>query len=99
MAPVNAPFSWPKSSLSSRDSLSAAQLRRTSGALALGLARWIISATSSLPVPVSPWMSTLARLGATCSIIRSSLTMLGCEPITCPKALRSRSRSRSRPFS
>ena len=36
MAPVNAPFSWPKSSLSSRVSVSAAQLMATNGLSARG---------------------------------------------------------------
>ena len=62
-APVNAPRSWPKSSLSSRPSASAAQFNRTSGLSARGEAAWIASAMSSLPVPLSPVMSTLARGG------------------------------------
>ena len=28
---------------------------------------WMARATSSLPVPLSPWMSTVAELSATCS--------------------------------
>ena len=32
--------------------------------------RWIAWATSSLPVPLSPWINTVDRLGATCSINR-----------------------------
>jgi hypothetical protein len=58
---VNAPFSWPKSSLSRSDSASAAQFRRTNGAGA-GSPRISASAMSSLPVPLSPVMSTLALL-------------------------------------
>jgi hypothetical protein len=99
MAPVNAPFSWPKSSLSSRDSVRAAQLRRTSGAFDRGLALWIISATSSLPVPVSPTMRTLAFDGATCSTRRMRFTIDGCVAITWPNAFRSRSFWRRREFS
>ena len=58
-APVNAPRSWPNSSLSSSVSGSAAQLRRTNGCCARGERRWIVSANTSLPTPVSPRMSTL----------------------------------------
>ena len=54
MAPVNAPRTWPNSSLSSRFSASAPQLTRTNGPLPRGLSRWIALAISSLPVPVSP---------------------------------------------
>ena len=65
MAPVNAPFLCPKSSLSSSVSGMAPQLMATKGWLARELARWMARATSSLPVPLSPWMSTLASLAAT----------------------------------
>ena len=41
VAPVKAPFSWPKSSLSSRFSESAAQLMQTNGPAARGEWRWI----------------------------------------------------------
>ena len=53
-APVNAPFSWPKISLSSSVSGIAAQLIATNGNVARGLSSWIVCATSSLPVPDSP---------------------------------------------
>ena len=53
-APVNAPFSWPKISLSSSVSGIAAQLIATNGDAARGLSWWIVCATSSLPVPDSP---------------------------------------------
>ena len=52
----------------------AAQLIATNGPRARGLASWIARATSSLPVPVSPVMSTLAALGATRTM--SSCTFL-----------------------
>ena len=51
LAPVNAPFSWPKISLSSSVSGIAAQLIATNGNVARGLSSWIVWATSSLPVP------------------------------------------------
>ena len=41
IAPVNAPRTWPKSSLSSRLSLSAPQLTRTNGRLRRWLSSWI----------------------------------------------------------
>ena len=62
---MNAPRSWPNSSLSSRVSASAAQWSFTKGPLARGLRSWMAAAISSLPVPDSPVMSTLARDGAT----------------------------------
>ncbi len=69
-APVKAPFSWPKISLSSRVSGIAAQLIATNGNAARGLNWWMVWATSSLPVPDSPLMSTDADVGAACSMMR-----------------------------
>ena len=69
-APVNAPFSWPKISLSSSVSGIAAQLIATNGNVARGLSSWIVCATSSLPVPDSPQISTDAAVGAACSMTR-----------------------------
>ena len=65
-APVNAPRTWPKSSLSRRFSASAPQSTTTNGP-SRARRRVVRSprATSSLPVPVSPWMSTVASVGAT----------------------------------
>ena len=65
MAPVNEPFSWPNSSVSSSVSGSAAQLTLISGCGLRLLARCSASATSSLPVPDSPVMRTVASDGAT----------------------------------
>jgi hypothetical protein len=59
IAPVNAPFSCPKSSLSSNVSDNAAQLMRTNGRSRRGDARWISSANTSFPEPVSPSNNTL----------------------------------------
>ena len=64
-APVNAPRSWPNSSLSRIDSGSEPQLSLTSGPAARGLCLWICSATTSLPTPVSPSSSTVVSLCAT----------------------------------
>jgi hypothetical protein len=64
---VKAPFSWPKISLSSSVSGIAAQLIATYGCVARGLSWCSVCATSSLPVPDSPMMSTEAVVGAACS--------------------------------
>ena len=69
-APVNAPFSWPNISLSSKVSGMAEQLTATKGPLFLGDNSWRLRATSSLPVPLSPEMSTGAEVGAARSISR-----------------------------
>jgi hypothetical protein len=54
VAPVNAPRSCPKNSLSISVPGIAAQFTRTSGASLRGLFSWMARAMSSLPVPVSP---------------------------------------------
>jgi hypothetical protein len=69
-APVNAPFSCPKISLSSRVSGIAAQLTATNGPFARGERSCSVRATSSLPVPLSPLISTAAGVGAATSIRR-----------------------------
>ena len=63
-APVKAPFSWPKISLSMSDSGIAAQLTATKGPPFRGLNSCSVRAASSLPVPLSPVISTEAREGA-----------------------------------
>ncbi len=64
-APVNAPFSCPKSSLSRRVSGMAAQLMAMKGRPERGLFWWMARATNSLPVPLSPRMRTVESLCAT----------------------------------
>ena len=54
IAPVNAPFSGPKSSLSKRPVGIAAQFNFTKELEQRGLRSWMARATSSFPVPVSP---------------------------------------------
>src|SRR6266700_3290995 len=66
-APVNAPFSWPNSSLSSRPVGIAAQFSLTSVLSLRRLRSWIARAISSFPVPVSPRSRTVESLGATVS--------------------------------
>ena len=68
-APVNAPFSWPNSSDSSRVSGSAAQLTAMKGCPRRGDRSCNALATNSLPVPLSPWISTVLETGAICSIL------------------------------
>ncbi len=69
-APVNAPRSWPKISLSIKLSGIAEQLIATNGPPARGESLCTVRATISLPEPVSPVMSTEAELGAAISMMR-----------------------------
>ena len=64
VAPVNEPFSWPKSSDSISSSGIAAQLTWMKRSRLRRLLRWIARATSSLPAPLSPSSSTVALVGA-----------------------------------
>ena len=64
VAPVNEPFSWPNSSISISSSGIAAQLTCTKRSRARRLLRWMARATSSLPTPLSPRISTVALVGA-----------------------------------
>ena len=58
-APVNAPFSWPKSSLSTSSRADRRAVHRDERARSrAGCASWSACATSSLPVPLSPRTST-----------------------------------------
>ncbi len=66
-APVNAPFSCPKSSLSINPAGSVPQSTLTKTDLRRPLALWMARATSSFPVPVSPLISTVESVGATLS--------------------------------
>ena len=82
MAPVNAPRSWPNSSLSSRVSASDAQCTLMYGRPARGLAAGFAAATSSLPVPDSPVMSTVEGVGAIFSMmLKMSRMRLDCPTI------------------
>ena len=62
--PLKAPLTCPKSSLSMRLSGMAPQSTPTNGSLARFDAAWMDRATTSLPVPVSPWMSSVVVVGA-----------------------------------
>ena len=63
-APEKAPFSYPKSSDSSRFAEIAAQLTFTNGLSLRLLNWWISSATTSLPAPDSPVSKIVADVGA-----------------------------------
>ena len=79
-APVNAPFSCPNSSEASKDSVRAAQFTATNGPRARRLAAWTALATSSLPVPDSPVISTVASVGAMVRTISQSARMDSLRP-------------------
>ncbi len=76
-APVKAPFSWPNSSLSSRSSGMAAQLIEMKGVSARLDWAWRYLAITSLPVPLSPVISTLASDGAIWSASLTTRAMAG----------------------
>src|SRR5262252_1200536 len=57
-APVNAPFSWPNSSLSSRLAGMAAQFTLTNSPVEKAEFAWSHRASTSFPVPPSPAIST-----------------------------------------
>ena len=76
-APEKAPFSWPNSSDSSRFSGIAAQFSATNGPPARRERRWMKRASTSLPVPDSPLISTEASAPATCSARRIIACMAG----------------------
>jgi hypothetical protein len=80
VAPVNAPRTWPKSSDSSSVSGMAAQFTLISGMSRCALRSWMARATSSLPVPVSPVMSTVLLVSATSSPRRTTSSMARLRP-------------------
>ncbi len=73
VAPVKEPFSWPKSSLSSKLSAKAAQFIVQNGRLWRSLLKWMAWATSSLPTPLSPRISTVALVGANRAMVGAKL--------------------------
>ena len=87
MAPVNAPFTWPNSSLSIRFSGIAPQLTVMNGPFARFERRWISRAISSLPVPVSPVISTLMSVAATFCSLRNTSIIDAQAPMISPKRL------------
>ena len=81
-APENAPLTWPNSSLPESSGRRVAQLTARKGPVT-PLRPWIDRATTSLPVPVSPVISTLKSDGATSSTCSSTRRMAG-DPATTP---------------
>ena len=67
--------------------------------VARGECSWIAAAMSSLPVPLSPVMSTDARDAATCSTVSNTFCIGGLEPTMFWMRKRSDSRARSWPAS
>ena len=86
IASVNAPRTWPKSSDSSSVSVSAAQLTDTNGWPALALCSWIMRTTNSLPVPLSPQISTPVSSGATRAASSSDSRMPPLTRIICERS-------------
>ena len=74
-APVNAPFSWPNSSLSIRVGAMAPQSTTTSGRSLRPLSSWRVCANISLPVPLSPVMSTVVSVRAILRAVASRDSM------------------------
>ncbi len=72
---------WPKISLSMRSLGIAPQLIAMKGRVARWLCRWIASAQTSLPVPDSPVMKTVARDEAALSMIRYTACIASDEPM------------------
>ena len=72
VAPVNAPRTWPNSSLSNSDSTTAEQLTVTNRRSRRGPVSCSARATSSLPVPVSPVISAVRTCGASRRIVPNS---------------------------
>ena len=80
-APVNDPFMWPNSSDSISSDGMAAQFTSTIGPAARVDFSCIRRATTSLPVPFSPVMSTRASVGATFSMISLTCCIASESPI------------------
>ena len=68
VAPVKLPRSWPNSSLSISPAGMAPQLSGRNGPRRRLLISWMVCATISLPVPLSPVSRTDASVGATLAI-------------------------------
>ncbi|MNN10810.1 hypothetical protein D3C81_1237440 [compost metagenome] len=97
-APVNAPGSWPNSSLSTTDSASAPALIATNGPSRRLDRSCRARATTSLPAPVSPRISTSARVPARAPICSRRRCMDGDWPTrrvaSCWRSLRARRKLR-----
>jgi hypothetical protein len=76
-APVNDPLTCPNSSLSNRDSDSAAHGTAANGPSRRRLSEWMARASTFLPVPLSPRSSTAASEAAAGSAVSSARCMAG----------------------
>ena len=91
LASVNAPFSWPKSSLSSRLCGIVAQLTSSSGRERRVDSAWMCRASTFLPEPLSPVTRIVATSErATCSATPSTSRKTGDSPTTACVRRRSR---------
>ena len=79
-APVKAPRVCPNSSLSISSSGMAAQFTSTKGPEARRLWKWMLRATSSLPVPFSPKIITRPLEGAACEMSERSAWIAALSP-------------------
>ena len=80
-APVNAPFSWPKSSDSIKSRGMAAILSATNGPFLRKPRSWSARATTSLPVPLSPVIITDRSVETSLAMDRKISCMAGDWPI------------------
>ena len=87
-APVNAPRLCPNSSDSTRSSGSAAQFSVQNILCRRELPRWIARATSSLPLPLSPSISTANGAAAARATLCRSSAITGVRPSSSPGPLR-----------
>ena len=87
-APVKAPRSCPNSSLSSSWGGMAPQSTMMKGPFPRSLSVWIDSAVASLPVPVSPSISTVASLPDACSHRANTARIAADRPTMLPKRSR-----------
>ena len=86
-APVNAPFTWPNRFDSSRSGGRLPELT-VMKARSARVEFWCSArATSSLPVPLSPLISIVVRLGAACMIRSNTWRMRELRPMISPKRL------------
>ena len=87
-APVKAPLTYPKSSLSSRVSGNAPQLTETKASAARGEQVCTARATSSLPVPLSQKIRTVLLVVATVRMVCFNFSRAGLTPTMLSSELR-----------
>ena len=80
-APVKASWAWPKSSLSMSSAENAPQFTARNRLSARGESSWMMRATSSLPVPVSPCTRTLQSNCETWAMVSLRAWMVGSWPM------------------